>query len=119
MWCQFLSRESKLSYEESTDQLVRFVDQPLIKAMAGAPLPKSYRVRQSICVIRLGLKPEKVYPNYAYHFPLEALGEHPDRLVQITEEFWRDEGFKISEEDESGVVRSFAALERGLPRRSW
>lgn len=119
--CQLPFRGAGLTFEQSKVQTKRFVDAPLAKALAGAPFPRADFTVSSNCVNSLDRPSGKVYPTFTYRLPLALLGENPERLIKITESFWRTEGFEVLNRDDpelngdGPVVRiRDAFLERGF-----
>ena len=95
-------------YESASNELESLIDDALAAGFAGRELPPKQPITQEPCLDELGFVDETVQPSYRYRFPLEMLGEDPDRLVYEVEKLWRSRGYKVIPSDDPGIIKRFA-----------
>jgi len=105
------SSTKELNYSEARSLLVKHVDAALMAGLKARPLPTGEFESDTRCFNEDGsYSATRFYATYGYFFPIDVLGDEPDRLLTEAARVWRQSGFRVSRDERTpGVAITFAS----------
>jgi len=113
--CDSRKEEPQVSYREARNELARYVDEAVRASLDTANPPPGAFGRDSRCFESDGSYSDTKFSSvYDVQFPVELLGNDPERLLRNANQVWRSAGFQIENDERTTGVNHVFGSGRGF-----